>query len=162
MTWKYFLHYWPLVWGIHRSQVDSHHRDQWCRALMFSVLLAWRTCWTNSQITCDLWCCDTHITSLYCDLRRALVIMDIKLTLLPFRHFISCHLNDKSCTNKAACCHKKPSCSFICKSLNKRDRTPHWGDSFFLTIAHELLEVWYWISIGSGNGYPLVWCGAIT
>ena len=26
MTWKHFLHYWPFVWGIHQSPVDSPHK----------------------------------------------------------------------------------------------------------------------------------------
>ena len=26
---KHFLRYWPFVWGIHRSLVNSPHKDQW-------------------------------------------------------------------------------------------------------------------------------------
>ena len=30
-------HYWPFVRGIHWSQVNSPHKGQWCKALMFSL-----------------------------------------------------------------------------------------------------------------------------
>ena len=33
--WKHFFHCWPFVRGIHRSTVDSPHKGQWCRTLMF-------------------------------------------------------------------------------------------------------------------------------
>ena len=29
MKWKHFPRYWQFVWGIHRSLVDSPHKDQW-------------------------------------------------------------------------------------------------------------------------------------
>ena len=35
IKWKYFPRYWPFVWGIHRSPVNSPHRGQWRGALMF-------------------------------------------------------------------------------------------------------------------------------
>ena len=28
-SWKHFLPYWPLVWGIHRSPMNSPHKGQW-------------------------------------------------------------------------------------------------------------------------------------
>ena len=37
IKWKYFPRYWPFVQGIHRSPVNSPHKGQWRRALMFSV-----------------------------------------------------------------------------------------------------------------------------
>ena len=30
IKWKHFPHYWPFVWGIHRSAVDFPHKDQSC------------------------------------------------------------------------------------------------------------------------------------
>ena len=39
--WKHFLHYWPFVWGIHWSPVNSPHKGQWRGALMFSQICAW-------------------------------------------------------------------------------------------------------------------------
>ena len=37
---KHFLHYWPIVRGIHRSPVNSPHKGQWSEALMFSLICA--------------------------------------------------------------------------------------------------------------------------
>ena len=52
-TWKCFSHYWPFAKGIHQL-------DQQC--LMFSLLLAWTGCWTNTQIIFgELRCHDTAI-----------------------------------------------------------------------------------------------------
>ena len=38
IKWKYFPLYWPFVWGIHRSPVNSPHKGQWRGALMFSLI----------------------------------------------------------------------------------------------------------------------------
>ena len=35
-----FLRYWPFVWGIHRSTVNSPHKGQWRGALMFTLICA--------------------------------------------------------------------------------------------------------------------------
>ena len=37
--------YWPFVWGIHRSRVNSPHRSQWRWALMFFICA-----WTNGRV----------------------------------------------------------------------------------------------------------------
>ena len=61
IKWKHFPHYWPFVWGIHRSPVDSPHKGQWCRALMFSLIYAWTNSWGNNwdrcfqMPSCSLW-----------------------------------------------------------------------------------------------------------
>ena len=34
IKWKHFPHYWPFVWGIQWSLVNSPHKVQWCGALM--------------------------------------------------------------------------------------------------------------------------------
>ena len=41
IKWKHFARYWPFVWGIHRWPVNSPHKGQWRRALMFSLIGAW-------------------------------------------------------------------------------------------------------------------------
>ena len=33
--WKHFPRYWPFMWGIHRSPVNSPHKGQWRGALTF-------------------------------------------------------------------------------------------------------------------------------
>ena len=46
IKWKHFPRYWPFVRGIHRWPVNSPHKDQWRRALIFSLIYAW----TNGRI----------------------------------------------------------------------------------------------------------------
>ena len=41
IKWKHFPRYWPFVWGIHRSPVNSPHKGQWRGALMFSLICVW-------------------------------------------------------------------------------------------------------------------------
>ena len=38
--WKHFPCYWPLVWRIHWSPVNSPRKGQWRGALMFSLIYA--------------------------------------------------------------------------------------------------------------------------
>ena len=53
--WKHFPRYWPFVRGkIHSSPVDSPHKGQWRRALMFSLICAWTNGWANSRDGGDL------------------------------------------------------------------------------------------------------------
>ena len=41
IKWQHFPRYWPFVWGIHRSSVNSPYKGQWHRASMFSLICAW-------------------------------------------------------------------------------------------------------------------------
>ena len=50
---RHFPCYWPFVWGIHRSLVDSPHKDQWRRISMFSLICAWTNGWANNRHTGD-------------------------------------------------------------------------------------------------------------
>ena len=47
IKWKHFRHYWPFVWGIHRSPVNSPHKGQWRGTLMFSLICSWTNGWVN-------------------------------------------------------------------------------------------------------------------
>ena len=49
IKWKHFPRYWPSVRGIHRSPVNSPHKGQWRRALMFSLICAWINRWLSKQ-----------------------------------------------------------------------------------------------------------------
>ena len=40
IKWKRFPRYWPFVWGIPRSPVNSPHKGQWRGALIFSLTCA--------------------------------------------------------------------------------------------------------------------------
>ena len=48
IKWKHFPCYWPFVRGIHRSPVNSPHKDQWRGALTFSLICAWYSSWPNT------------------------------------------------------------------------------------------------------------------
>ena len=60
IKWKPFPRYWPFVWGIHQSPVNSPHKGQWRRALMFSLICAWTNGWVNNRDVDDLRCHSTH------------------------------------------------------------------------------------------------------
>ena len=46
--WKHFPRYWTFVRGLHRSPVNSPHKGQWRRALMFSLICARINGWVNN------------------------------------------------------------------------------------------------------------------
>ena len=54
IKWKHFTRYWPFVRRIHRSQMNSQHKGQWCGALMFSLICAWINGWVNNREAGDL------------------------------------------------------------------------------------------------------------
>ena len=51
IKWKHLPRYWPFVRGIHRSPVNSPHKGQWRRALMFSLICVWINDWVNDRET---------------------------------------------------------------------------------------------------------------
>ena len=51
---KKFPCYWPFVWGIHRSPVNSPHKGQWRGASMFSLICTWINGWANNPKAGDL------------------------------------------------------------------------------------------------------------
>ena len=54
IKWKHFPRYCPFVRGIHRSPVNSPHKGQWRRALMFSLICVWINGWVNNREAGDL------------------------------------------------------------------------------------------------------------
>ena len=54
IKWTHFPHYWPFVWGIHRSPMNSPQKGQWRGALMFSLICPWKNCWVNNREAGDL------------------------------------------------------------------------------------------------------------
>ena len=62
IKWKHFPRYWPFVWGIHRLAVNSPHKGQWRRALMFFDLCLNKRLskqssgWWFEMPSCSLWC----------------------------------------------------------------------------------------------------------
>ena len=60
IKWKHFPGYWSFVRGIHRSPVNSPHKGQWHRALMFSLICVWINGWVNNREAGDLGCYRAH------------------------------------------------------------------------------------------------------
>ena len=54
IKWKHFPCYWPFVWGIHWSPVNSPHKGQWRGALMHSLIWVWINGWVNNREAGDL------------------------------------------------------------------------------------------------------------
>ena len=54
IKWKLFPRYWPSVREIRRSPVNSPHKGQWRRALIFSLICAWINGWVNNRKAGDL------------------------------------------------------------------------------------------------------------
>ena len=54
IKWKHFPRYWSFVRGIHRSPVNSPHKDQWRGALMFCLICVWINGWVNNREAGDL------------------------------------------------------------------------------------------------------------
>ena len=54
IKWQHFPRYWPFVRGIHRWPVNSPHKGQWRRALMFSLICVWINDWINNREAGDL------------------------------------------------------------------------------------------------------------
>ena len=54
IKWKHFPRNWPFVRRIHRSPVNSPHKGQWRRALMFPLICVWVNDWVNNREAGDL------------------------------------------------------------------------------------------------------------
>ena len=54
IKWKHFPCYWPFMWGIHQSLVNSPHKGQWLGALIFSLICFWTNGWVNNRDVGDL------------------------------------------------------------------------------------------------------------
>ena len=54
IKWKHFPRYWPFVWGIDRSPVNSPHKVQWRGSLMFSLICTRINGWVNNREAGDL------------------------------------------------------------------------------------------------------------
>ena len=54
LKWKHFPRYWPFVWGIHQTPVNSLRKGQCREALMFPLICAWINSWINSRKDGDL------------------------------------------------------------------------------------------------------------
>ena len=57
---KHFARCWPFVRGIHQPPMDSPHKGQWRRALMFPLIGAWTNGWENNRDAGDMRCHRAH------------------------------------------------------------------------------------------------------
>ena len=79
IKWKHFPRYWPFVWRIHRSPVNSPHKGQWRGALMFSLIRAQINGWVNNRDAGDLRRHQAH-----CDVIVMLIF--VRVTSLTLGH----------------------------------------------------------------------------
>ena len=72
---------WPFVRGIHRLPVDSPHRGSECAPFVFSPLLDWKSCWSNTGVSADLRRRDANLTSLcYHRSSHWILLLQVKVT----------------------------------------------------------------------------------
>ena len=95
IKWKHFPHYWPFVWGIHQSPVNSPHKGQWRGALMFSLIFVWTNGWENNRDAGDLRCHCTHydVTVMIASLFAPVTASAAKWLSVPYFRavFLSAH-----------------------------------------------------------------------
>ena len=68
IKWKHFPRYWQFVRGIHRSPVNSPHKDKWWGALMFSSIYVWINGWVNNREAGDNISCRAHYDVIIMDI----------------------------------------------------------------------------------------------
>ena len=90
---KKILRYWPFVWGIHWSQVNSPHKGHWHRVLMFSLIYAWTNSCANNGDNSHL----RHLCAHY------------NITVMRYLIYASVFLCMGSCA-LIYCCH----CDILC------------------------------------------------
>ena len=83
---KHFPRYWPFERWIRRSLVNSLHKGQWCRALMFSLICAWINDWVNNHEAGGLRCHLAHydVTGM-CVIMRPFCICNLKALKLTMQ-----------------------------------------------------------------------------
>ena len=91
IKWKHLSHYWPFVRGIHRSPLNSQHKGQWRRALIFSLICAWINGWvwwfqTPSRSLCRH--CSEYCKSCWCKTEQLIYSMTIVKCALTHYHNI--------------------------------------------------------------------------
>ena len=86
MAWKYFLHYWYSVRGIHQSVVDSPHKEPVMLSFDVPLLLPWMSFWTNSQGS-SLRCYDVHANFDKCICYLAAIIFYVMQEVVANHYF---------------------------------------------------------------------------
>ena len=86
IKWKHLPRYWPFVWGIHWSLVNSSHKGQSHTALTFCLICAW----VNSRNTDYLRCHHGHynITVMKWANKDILTQLDSHMTIKTYWSFL--------------------------------------------------------------------------
>ena len=84
IKWKHFPRYSPFVRGIHRSPVNSTHKDQWRGDLMFSLICTWTHGHANNRDAGDLRHHRTHTGVTVVELTP--IFFPSYMGKLPFNH----------------------------------------------------------------------------
>ena len=74
IKWKHFQHYWPFARGIIRSPVNSPHKGQWRRALIFSLICSWISSWVNNREAGNLRRHRAHYDVIMCSIQDLLAV----------------------------------------------------------------------------------------
>ena len=151
IKWKHFSRYWSFVRGIPRSPVNTLHKGQWRRALMFSLICVWINGWENNSEPGDL--------------RRHRARYDVidegerKYPSKPWRcsQHIPNSFHQRNCVS-----YSRQQCVFLViglvKSWNVRDaaQLPHGGRKRYILVLNLLQRStkFYesdWISVSGGH-----------
>ena len=94
---KQFPRYWPFVRGIHRSPVNSPHKGQWHRALMFTLVGAWINGWVNNREAVYLRRHRAHydVTVMYFDTEESCLGGRLNIKI-PSYQYSNSHYKDKA------------------------------------------------------------------
>ena len=169
IKWKYFLSYWPFVRGIHWSPVDSPHKGQWRRVLMFSLIRAWTNSYANNRDAGDLRYHHAHydVTVMWTvssvtlqswpsvqknDIRYKVFRSFLIFKLILKENFgilISISLNDIM-ANESPLIQIMAWCLTGTKPLAETKVTKMSDALFHHWWRHK--ATWIWVNIGSGNG----------
>ena len=96
IKWKHFPRNWPFVRGIHRSPVNSLHKDQWREALMFYLICARINGWVNNREAGDLRRYRAHYDVIVMLFTHQVMIQVLILWSIAFSVFMSSSLSTKS------------------------------------------------------------------
>ena len=101
IKWKHFPRYWPFMRGIHRSPVNSPHKGQWRRALMFSLICIWINGWVNNREAGDLRRHRAHfdVTVMMMDIQHCnnARFVSINGRILISNNYINFHIDANQC-----------------------------------------------------------------
>ena len=98
IKWKHFPRYWPFVRGIFRRPVDSPHKVQWRRVLMFSLMIFIFEA-HRPRDACRVPCRRTFRCAILLAERAS--VTELPMKTKPNRNFFSGHFMFKDCMKKS-------------------------------------------------------------